>query len=285
MEQLRDTHHLDVIIAVKCGVPAAIVIYHLRWWIIQNRANKRHNHDGRTWTYNSIEAFAKIWPYWKPRQIRYIFEFLIAEGIILSGNFNTKKNDRTLWYAFVDETAFLGEFDILQNCQMALQKRKIDLTKMSNPSDKTVKCIGTDDNQINNQIEEKENFSRKGLSVIKKREEENVYSLLLRFGVEQKVARRMAFEQHHPLESVENAIKNGLTKKITEPAFVFSAGYIIAALNQAANEAKLVTPSKGQRKFNLQKQLDEITREIVVTPEIFEHRREQVLHGLNRGTR
>jgi hypothetical protein len=141
MQQAHDTHHLDVVMAVEYGVPAAIVIYHLRWWITQNKANGRHQHDDRTWTYNSINALTKIWPYWTIKQIRKIFDDLTAKGVIVKGNYSAKKNDRTMWYAFADESAFLAEYDICPKGQM-------DLPRRANGFAQKGKCIlGTDTNE------------------------------------------------------------------------------------------------------------------------------------------
>jgi hypothetical protein len=131
-------HSFDVEKAVELGVEAAIVIKWHQFWILTNKANHRHFHDGRNWTYNSIEALSKIFPYWTPRQIRRIIDGLIRAGILITGSYSAKKNDRTLWYAFEDETAFLSDYDILPNGQIILP---IGHTKQSNPFYQTVKSI------------------------------------------------------------------------------------------------------------------------------------------------
>ena len=136
-------HHFEVEAAIKYGVEAAVIIKCLQWWIGKNKANKKHQNNGRTWMYNSVKAFQVIFPYWTPRQIWRTVQKLIDDGIILKGNFSDKKNDRTLWYAFADEAAFLSEFDILPNGKMASPNGQIHFTKRSNPFHQTVKCIGT----------------------------------------------------------------------------------------------------------------------------------------------
>jgi len=133
-------HHFDVDFANKYGVPAAIVLDHLQGWIYKNRANKKNRHDNRWWTYNSIQALTKIYSYWSPKQIRKVYDDLATQGIILKNTFSTKKNDRTLWYAFVDETAFLADYDICP-------KRQMDLPEKANGFAQKGKCIRTITNE------------------------------------------------------------------------------------------------------------------------------------------
>jgi hypothetical protein len=85
----------------------AILIYHLAFWIDLNRANQRNFHDGHWWSYNSVPAFQKLFPYMTPKQIRSGLEKLVKEGVLLTGHFHENKYDRSLWYAFVDEGRFL----------------------------------------------------------------------------------------------------------------------------------------------------------------------------------
>lgn len=116
------TYHFDVDHAVAYGVNEAIMISNLAYWINHNRANKKHLHDGRTWTYNSRGAFAELFPFWSERQVRGITESLIKQGVILTNNYNNIPMDRTLWYAFVDEAKFLIS-PILHFGQMDLTKK------------------------------------------------------------------------------------------------------------------------------------------------------------------
>ena len=121
------THQFDVSVAEKYGVEVAIMAQHFQFWILRNRANKRHQYDGRTWTYNSARAFAELFPYWSAPQIRRILQKMIDTGIIVTGNYNPSGYDRTLWYAFFDESIWLN--------------REIHLTKSENGSNEIVTPI------------------------------------------------------------------------------------------------------------------------------------------------
>lgn len=92
-------HSFDVDIAVTYGVNEAIFIENIRFWIAKNKANKRHFYDGRYWTYNSMNAYAELFPYWTTNQVRRIIESLVSKGAIVSGNYNPNPYDRTHWYA------------------------------------------------------------------------------------------------------------------------------------------------------------------------------------------
>jgi len=42
------THHFEVEDAEKFGVNAAIILSNIKFWISKNRANEKHQHEGRT---------------------------------------------------------------------------------------------------------------------------------------------------------------------------------------------------------------------------------------------
>jgi hypothetical protein len=92
-------HHFDPAIAAQVGCNAAVIYQNLFYWAEKNAANDRHFYDGRWWTYNSITAFAELFPYLTGKQIRTALEKLEASGLIVSGCYNKSAYDRTKWYA------------------------------------------------------------------------------------------------------------------------------------------------------------------------------------------
>ncbi|MHC4618587.1 MAG: hypothetical protein ACYTEQ_12645 [Planctomycetota bacterium] len=115
-------HHFDIEDARKYGVIPAVILYNVKFWVLKNKANDRHFHDGRTWSYNSRKAFKAIFPYLSVGQIRHALEKLMMAGVLLKGNYNKVRYDRTLWYALVDEDAALEGFKpILQKPQMEVR--------------------------------------------------------------------------------------------------------------------------------------------------------------------
>ena len=63
-------HSFDKDIAVAYGLPEAIILNHIQFWIEQNEANKLNYYDGSYWTYNTTKAFAEIFPYLSQRQMK-----------------------------------------------------------------------------------------------------------------------------------------------------------------------------------------------------------------------
>ena len=90
--------------AVKYGVEEAIIIQNIRFWLQKNRANGKHFHDGRYWTYNSKPAFAKLFPFWSEKQIRRILDSLRKQEVLVVHNYNPNPYDKTLWYSFTDQS-------------------------------------------------------------------------------------------------------------------------------------------------------------------------------------
>ena len=95
-------YSFDIFLAKEVGVNEAIMIQNLVFWISKNKANEKHYHDGRYWTYNSQQAFEEIFPFWSKYQIQRILKSLEEQSIILKGNYNKSSYDRTSWYGFSD---------------------------------------------------------------------------------------------------------------------------------------------------------------------------------------
>ncbi|WKY44184.1 hypothetical protein Q5O14_16395 [Eubacteriaceae bacterium ES2] len=133
-------YSFDIGIAEELGVNAAIVISNLQFWITKNQANGKHFHDDRYWTFNSIKAWKDLFPFWSERQIRKILDDLTDKEILIKGNFNEVKYDRTLWYAFSDYG-----ISICQNCQMKQ-------TFLSNRTDENVEPIPDINTDINTDV-------------------------------------------------------------------------------------------------------------------------------------
>jgi len=92
-------HSFDTVIAKEYGVNAAILFQNILFWIEKNRANEKHFHDGMYWTYNSRKAFTELFPYLTAEQIKYALSKLIDGDMIVVGNYNMNRMDKTNWYA------------------------------------------------------------------------------------------------------------------------------------------------------------------------------------------
>jgi hypothetical protein len=140
-------HSFDVDHAVKFGVPAAIIISHLQFWIRKNEANKHHFYDGKYWTYNSIKAFTKLFPYWSKGQIERQLKKLMSANIVITANYNKSTYDRTVWYSFSDHflktgNGFLENGNTIPDKKTHIEennlKEKTEFNKFWNLYDKKV---------------------------------------------------------------------------------------------------------------------------------------------------
>ena len=112
---MAETHYFDVNVARVYGVNCAVILQNIWHWIRKNEANGMNYYDGDHWTYNSTKAFADLFPYLSQKQIETALKKLRDEGIIVTGNYNEHKYDRTLWYAITEKGKSIlltGEMEI-----------------------------------------------------------------------------------------------------------------------------------------------------------------------------
>lgn len=100
----HDPHHaFSLDLATKFSVEEAILIQHFQHWIGVNRRLKQNFHDGRYWTYQTLEWIAGHFPYWSGKQVERLVKKLTDKGILIKGNYNKLAYDRTVWYAFSEQ--------------------------------------------------------------------------------------------------------------------------------------------------------------------------------------
>lgn len=104
------TYHFDSAVAEKFGVDGAVFIARMQYWIEKNAANDRHFHAGRYWTYNSLRALEKLFPFWSRRQIERVVKNLKETGVLLTANYAKDSHDRTLFYALDERKLPISPF-------------------------------------------------------------------------------------------------------------------------------------------------------------------------------
>jgi hypothetical protein len=124
-------HHFNIEVASQYGVNEAIFCSNLYFWVKQNEANKKHFYDGRFWTYNSMEAYTKLFPYWTIKQIRTVIDNCEKKGLIIKGNYNKKGYDRTTWYALTDVIYVIYEGEKYSNIKKC-PNGQMDVPKKAN---------------------------------------------------------------------------------------------------------------------------------------------------------
>ena len=146
-------HSFDIDIAKEYGIPCAVILKHLWYWIEKNRANRKNERDGQYWTYNSVSAFCELFPYLSKNTIIRALKKLSDEGIIKEAVFNDVAFDRTKWYAITDKGYSIINGGLAQNAQCHLPKMsKSDLPKLGEPIPNKYQ-INTQINNISNSKE------------------------------------------------------------------------------------------------------------------------------------
>ncbi|MDM5434417.1 conserved phage C-terminal domain-containing protein [Bacillus hominis] len=82
-------------LASKIGLNEAIFLQQIHYWL--NRS--KHFYDERRWVYNSVAEWVKQFPFWSENTIRRIVKNLEDEQLLVIGNYNRAKFDKTKWYS------------------------------------------------------------------------------------------------------------------------------------------------------------------------------------------
>ncbi len=132
-------YYFDADIAIEHGIEEAVILNFLSYWVFVNRANERNFRDGFYWTYNSLTALEKIFPFWDYKKIGRLLQKLEDKKIIISRNYNNIKFDRTKWYTIID--------------QSIIKKMELDFSKFGNGTSKSERPIpiNNPDNKPTNQ--------------------------------------------------------------------------------------------------------------------------------------
>jgi hypothetical protein len=103
---------MNLALAVRYGTNESLFLTNLCFWMEKNKANRVNYHDGHYWVYNTMEAWAELFPYFSKDQIRRLINKMKSQEILLVGVYNRVHYDRTQWYSVNDEVMalYLGGF-------------------------------------------------------------------------------------------------------------------------------------------------------------------------------
>ncbi|WP_129721385.1 hypothetical protein [Xylanivirga thermophila] len=89
---------IDKQLATLIGLNEAMVLQQIHYWVEINKKADKNFHEGKYWTYNSIEDWHKEFPFWSESTVKRILAKLRKSNLLITGNFNKQRRDRTLWY-------------------------------------------------------------------------------------------------------------------------------------------------------------------------------------------
>lgn len=115
-----EIHSFDLGLAQKYGLEESLIIHHIAYWIKINERRERNFHEGRYWTYQTMDEMASHFPYLGKNKVVNILDKLCKgksrfskkgdeefSPILIKGNFNQNKNDHTVWYTFTEDFSMI----------------------------------------------------------------------------------------------------------------------------------------------------------------------------------
>ncbi|WP_261909545.1 conserved phage C-terminal domain-containing protein [Liquorilactobacillus satsumensis] len=105
-------------LAEKIGLNEAIMLQQINYWL--QKSDKIR--DGKKWTYNSYAEWGKQFPFWSITTIRRTLKSLEKQELIITGNFNKYKFDKTKWYTI----------DVSNLNRRCAQNEQMDISKLNN---------------------------------------------------------------------------------------------------------------------------------------------------------
>lgn len=87
-------------IAKRHGMAAAVLAEHIWREVKENEFQGRHRYGGNVWMRCSVPMFTALMPYLSKGMVQGGLRRLAKGGLIVKGEFNQSRFDRTSWYAF-----------------------------------------------------------------------------------------------------------------------------------------------------------------------------------------
>ena len=85
-------------LATLLGLNEAIVLQQVHYWCNHNERAGNNFRDGYYWCFNAYTKWHEEFPWWGDKTIRTTFRKLENLGLLVTGNYNRVKMDRTKWY-------------------------------------------------------------------------------------------------------------------------------------------------------------------------------------------
>lgn len=142
---LRDTKNANI----------CIFIANLAGWLRTNiereKFSQRNIRDGQCWSYNSLKDLQNYFDFWSIKTLRTIISHCERLGLIIIGDFNKHKYDKTSWYTLTDKA--LSYYPVLRDkiCTRSSEaSASTDLPKTANGFAQNGTPIPEDLNSLSN---------------------------------------------------------------------------------------------------------------------------------------
>lgn len=113
-------------LAVAVGLNQALFLQQVHYWLQTSRTT----HDGKKWTYNTLEEWHKQFPFFSKSTINRTISDLVESGLLIVSKLSENKHDRTNYYTI----------DYVKLEQSTYQNDKIDCVNFDSKSEK-MDCV------------------------------------------------------------------------------------------------------------------------------------------------
>jgi hypothetical protein len=134
-----DSIRVSPSLAKKIGLTESMILLQLEFFL----SISENERDGGLWTYQTLQDLhEQYFPFVSMSTLSRAITKLEALNLVVIGNYNKKKFDRTQWFSLnLEECGKYPEITILQNEKSNQSNCKIDVVKLQNPSSQNEKCI------------------------------------------------------------------------------------------------------------------------------------------------
>ncbi|MDP4107129.1 MAG: conserved phage C-terminal domain-containing protein [Bacillota bacterium] len=130
-------------LAMKIGLREAIILQQINYWLTKKGA---HVIEGRKWIYNTYQEWQKQFPFWSETTIKRSFLKLEKQGLLISGNWNALKMDKTKWYTINYEKLDLLELSLFDPSKVSPEQSLSGTnTETVHSSSNTMSSTGLDE--------------------------------------------------------------------------------------------------------------------------------------------
>lgn len=152
---------VDKQLAKLIGLNEAMVLQQIHYWIEINKKVRNNYREDKYWTYNTIQEWQNEFPFWSYDTVKRTLAKLRKQGILITGNFNKLKIDRTIWYTI--------NYDVLEKLNIEHEEKK-------NEENKKEEIIDDNDEitPVDNHVEDENKLNEEADTII---EDENIKPL------------------------------------------------------------------------------------------------------------
>jgi uncharacterized phage protein (TIGR02220 family) len=116
-------------LAVKIGLNEAVILQQVHYWLVSSK----HVNEERKWINNTYKDWQKLVPFWSESTVKRTIKSLKDLGVLLTGNWNESKLDKTKWYSIDYEKLEQFEIGSVMMTEQAVSEIEEAVVEMERP--------------------------------------------------------------------------------------------------------------------------------------------------------